>query len=57
MIGGKCRRSLIFQGTGSVQIEMFEKRPWEKAKEPLNSFRVQLEFQGQENGLPRVTRQ
>lgn len=57
MIGGKCRRSLIFQGTGSVQIEMFEKRPWEKTKEPLNSFRVQLEFQGQENGLPRVTRQ
>jgi len=56
-IGSVTQREMAFRGTGNQTIHLEQKRPWESGESPLNEFDIEIDFNGQERGLPRAARQ
>lgn len=55
-IGGSRVRKYVFQGAGKVELNMEEKRPWEKSSAPIDQVDLNLDFNGKEIGLPKACR-
>ncbi|MEW8486788.1 MAG: ImmA/IrrE family metallo-endopeptidase [Candidatus Thiodiazotropha sp.] len=56
-LGAIGSRKLYFRGEGPVTIHMEERRPWQTEGKPIATFDVDIDFSGQELGLPRAMRQ
>lgn len=55
-IGSISKRRLSLRGEENTKIHIEESRPWEKNKEPLEIFDIDIRFEEKEEGLPRVAR-